>query len=55
MCQRGICPGSNLKTENYILNETAEIETGIAEKAGWDQVNRRKKLGLVRRKRKKIS
>jgi hypothetical protein len=55
MCQRGNCPGSNLKIENYILNKTAEIETGIAEKAGWDHVNRRQKLGLVWRKRKKIS
>jgi hypothetical protein len=31
------------------------IETGTAEKAGWDQADRRQKLGLVWRNRKKIS
>jgi hypothetical protein len=37
------------------LLETAEIETGIAEKSSWDQANIRHKLGLVWRKRKQIS
>jgi hypothetical protein len=35
--------------------ETAEIETGMAEKFSWDQANIRQKLGLVWRNRKKIS
>jgi hypothetical protein len=34
--------------------QTAEIETGMAEKSGWDQANMRQKLGLVWRNRKKI-
>jgi hypothetical protein len=33
----------------------AEIETGMAGKSSWDQANRRQKLGLVWRIRKKIS
>jgi hypothetical protein len=33
------------------LKETAELETGMAEKSSWDQTNRRKKLGLVWRNR----
>ena len=37
------------------VKETAEIETGIAEKSIWDQANIRQKLGLVWRNRKKIS
>jgi hypothetical protein len=37
------------------LLETAEIETGIAEKSSWDQTNTRQKLGLVWKNRKKIS
>ena len=37
------------------LKETEEIETGMAEKAGWDKAIRRQKLGLVCRNRKKIS
>jgi hypothetical protein len=37
------------------FKETAEIETGMAEESGWDKANRRQKLGLVRRNRKKIS
>jgi hypothetical protein len=37
------------------FKETAEIETGMAEKSSWDQANRRQNLGLVRRNRKKIS
>jgi hypothetical protein len=32
-----------------------EIETGVAEKPSWDLTNRRQKLGLVWRNRKKIS
>jgi hypothetical protein len=36
----------------FVCLETAEIET---EKSSWDQANLRKKLGLVWRKRKKIS
>ncbi len=35
--------------------EPAEIETGMAEKSCWDQANRRQKLSLVWRNRKKIS
>jgi hypothetical protein len=39
-----------------LLKETAEIETGMAEKSSWDQANiRQKKLGLAGRNRKKIS
>ncbi len=30
-----------------LVKETAEIETGIAEKSSWDQANIQKKLGLV--------
>jgi hypothetical protein len=35
--------------------KNAEIETGMAEKSSRDQANRRQKLGLVWRNRKKIS
>ncbi len=38
-----------------LVKETAEIETGMAEKSSWDQANIRQKLGLVWRNRKKIS
>ncbi len=38
-----------------LLKETAEIETGTAEKSSWDQAIIRQKLGLVWRNRKKIS
>jgi hypothetical protein len=38
-----------------LFKETAEIETGMAVKSSWDQANRRQKLGLVWRIRKKIS
>ncbi len=38
-----------------LLKETAENETGMAEKSTWDQANIRQKLGLVLRNRKKIS
>jgi hypothetical protein len=31
------------------------METGMAEKAGWDQAKRRQKLGLIWRNKKKIS
>jgi hypothetical protein len=37
------------------IKETAEIETGMAEKSSWDKANIRQKLGLVWRIRKKIS
>jgi hypothetical protein len=37
------------------INEEEEIETGMAGKSSWDQANRRQKLGLVWRIRKKIS
>jgi len=37
------------------FKETAEIETGMAEKSSWDQANIWQKLGLVWRNRKKIS
>jgi hypothetical protein len=65
MCQRGNCPFSNLKSKSIqvlkvtkirkFLYQTAEIETGTAEQSHWDQANRRQKLGLVWRNRKKIS
>jgi hypothetical protein len=35
-----------------IKKETAENETGMAEKSDWDQANRRQKPGLVWRNRK---
>jgi hypothetical protein len=38
-----------------LLKETAENETGMAEKSSWDQANRRQKHGFVWRNRKKIS
>ncbi len=38
-----------------LKQESAEIETGIAEKSRLDQANRRQKLGLVWRIWKKIS
>jgi hypothetical protein len=38
-----------------LKKETAEIETGMAGNSSWDQANRRQKLGLVWRIRKKIS
>jgi hypothetical protein len=37
------------------LKEAAEIETGMAGKSSWDLANRRQKLGLVWKIRKKIS
>jgi hypothetical protein len=37
------------------FKETADFETGMAEKSNWDQANIRQKLGLVWRNRKKIS
>jgi hypothetical protein len=44
MYQRGNCPFSNLKILKNInvniLQETAEIETGMAEMSSWDQANR---------------
>jgi len=57
MCQRGNCPHNNLKILKLykLLTETAEIETGMAEKSSWDQANRRQKHGLVWRNRKKNS
>ncbi len=44
----------SIKVDN-LLKETAEIETGMAEKASWDQANRRQKHGLVWINWKKIS
>jgi hypothetical protein len=38
-----------------LVKETAEIETGMAEKSSWDQANVRQNLGLVWRNRMKIS
>ncbi len=38
-----------------LVKETAEIKTGMSEKSSWDQANIRLKLGMVWRKRKKIS
>jgi hypothetical protein len=52
-------PISNLKSKSIkvdnLLKENAVIETGMAGKSSWDQANRRQKLGLVWRIRKKIS
>jgi hypothetical protein len=45
----------NFEFFDNLLNGTSEIETGMAEKSSWDQANRRQKLGLVWRNRKKIS
>ncbi len=39
---------------NHLLIDTTETETRVAEKSSWDQANRREKLGLVWRNRKKI-
>jgi hypothetical protein len=61
MCQIGNCTFSNLffKSKSIqvdnLIKETAEIESGMAEKPSWDQANRLQKLGLVWRNRKKIS
>jgi hypothetical protein len=65
MFQKGNYPLSNLESKIiYVDNllkvqklkqESAEIETGMAEKSRWDQANRRQKHGLVWRNRKKIS
>jgi hypothetical protein len=38
-----------------LVKETAEFETGMAEKSNWDQANIQQKIGLVWRNRKKIS
>jgi hypothetical protein len=38
-----------------LVKETAEIETGMAEKSSWDQANIQQNLGLVWINRKKIS
>jgi hypothetical protein len=50
MCQKGNCPFSNLKYKiklktfskrlQKLKQESAEIETGMAEKSRWDQANR---------------
>jgi hypothetical protein len=47
----------SIRVDNLLQeNEDIEnIETGMAKKSRWDQANRRKKLGLVWRNRKKIS
>ncbi len=44
-----------LKRYHKMKQETAESETGVAEKSCWDQANSRQKPGLVWRNRKKIS
>jgi hypothetical protein len=44
-----------LKRLQKLKHETAEIETGMAEKSHRDQAKRNKKLGLAWRNRKKIS
>jgi hypothetical protein len=55
--KRGNCPWHlvTLKSKSNIFTETAEIEKGLAGKSSWDQANRRQKLGLVWKIRKKIS
>ncbi len=47
-----ILKSKSISVDN-LLKETAEIETGMAEKSCWDQANRRQKLGLVWRNRNK--
>ncbi len=50
---------SSLAVYNFqvclLVKETAEIETGMAEKSSWDQANIWQKLGLVWRNKKKIN
>ncbi len=55
MCQIGNCPFSNLKILSFQKKGNAEIETGMAGNSSCEQANRRQKLGLVWRVRKKIS
>jgi hypothetical protein len=43
------------KYVDNFLKDTANIETGMAEKSSWDEANRRQKFDLVWRKRKKSS
>jgi hypothetical protein len=43
------------KRHQKLKQETAESETGMAEKSRWDQTNSRQNPGLVWRNRKKIS
>jgi hypothetical protein len=54
-----ICPLATLKSNNsqvdYLLKDTAETESQVAEKSSFDQANRGEKLGLVWRNRRKIS
>ena len=38
----------------FVCLETAETETGMAEKSSWDQANRQQNHGVVWRNRKKI-
>jgi len=45
----------SIKVDKFFKETVAEIETGMAGKSNWDQANRRQKLGLVWRIRKKIS
>jgi hypothetical protein len=49
------CVDTFLKSHHKLKQETAESETGMAEKSRWDQANSRQKPGLVWRNRKKIS
>jgi hypothetical protein len=44
-----------LKRLQKLIQETAENETGMAEKSRWDKANRRQKPGLVWRNRKKLA
>jgi hypothetical protein len=44
-----------LRRKKKLKQETAENETGMAEKSRWDQTNSRQKPGLVWRNRKEIS
>jgi hypothetical protein len=46
---------SHVLSPVYTIHVTADIETDMVGKFGWDQANRRQKLGLVWRIRKKIS
>ena len=49
------CVDTFLKSNQNLKQETAESETGMAEKSRLDQANSRQKPGLVWRNRKKIS
>jgi hypothetical protein len=50
--ETAILKSKNIYVDN-LLKETVEIETGIAENSSRDQANKRQKIDLVWRNRKK--